>query len=180
LGNMRWLGPSRPIWKVIPIAFGTGLLVAACSSGSTSSGVASTPATSAAASSSAPAAASATPSPTSVLCQDAAALRTSINNLTHIHVTKGAADEIKSKLADVQAKLTTLTANAKGQWQSQTSDLKAALDKLKTATSDLAANPSVSTVSGVVTALGGVTSSASSLLAAISTDCPALSPSPST
>jgi hypothetical protein len=171
---------GRATWKAVPIALGTGLLVAACSSGSSSSGAASAPATSAAASTSASAAASAAPSPTSVLCQDVAALRTSLNTLTHIHVTKGAADEIKSDLADVKTKLTTLTTNAKGQWQSQSTDLKAALDKLQTATSDLAANPSVSTVSGVVTALGGVTSAASKLLAATSTDCPSASASPST
>jgi hypothetical protein len=35
-------------------------------------------------------------------------------------------------------------------------------------------------VSGVVTALGGVTTAASKLLAAMSTDCPSASPSPST
>ncbi len=176
---MRPLVPSRAPWKVVPIALGTALLVAACSSGSSSSGAASAPATSAAASTSASAAASAAPSPTSVLCQDVTALRASLSNLTHIHVTKGAADEIKSDLADVKTKLTALTTNAQGQWQSQTSDLKAALGKLQTATSDLAANPSVSTVSGVVTALGGVTTAASKLLAATSTDCSSASVSAS-
>jgi VCBS repeat-containing protein len=162
-----------PRWQAVAVALGTGLLAVACSSGSTtaSSGAgASSAATSAAAS---PAA----PSPTSVLCQDAAALRTSLGKLTHMSVNKGAANEIKSNLMDVQSKLTTLTTDAKGQWQSQTSDLKNALAKLKTATSDLASSPGVSTVSGVVTALGGVTSAASSLLAAISTKCPSASPS---
>ena len=169
---MRRLTLTRGAWKIAAIALGAGLLMTACSSGSTTSGGASGGTTSAAASS--PAAA---PSPTSVLCQDAAALRTSLHNLTHITVNKGAADEIKTDLADVKQKLATLTANAKGEWQSQTAGLQAELGKLQTAASDLASNPSVSTVSGVVTALGGVTSAASSLLAAISTKCPSASPS---
>jgi hypothetical protein len=95
-------------------------------------------------------------------------------------VSKDAVNQIKSNLADVQSKLNALTAQARGQWHAQTTDLKAALGKLQTATSDLAANPGVSTVSGVVTALGGVTTAASNLLAAMSTDCPSASPSPST
>jgi hypothetical protein len=176
LENMRRLVPSRVTWKAVPIALGTGMLVVACSSGSSSSGAASTPATSAAASSSAPAA----PSANAALCQNVAALRTSISNLTHISVSKGAVNEIRSNLTDVQSKLNALTAQAHGQWHSQTAELKAALGKLHTATSDLAANPGVSTVSGVVTALGGVTTAASNLLAATSTDCPSASPSPST
>jgi hypothetical protein len=104
-------------------------------------------------------------------------LRTSIHNLTHISVNKGAASEIKSDLEEVQANLTTLTTQTKGEWQPQTTDLKTALANLQTATSDLASSPSASTVSGVVTALGGVTTAASSLDAVISTKCPSASPS---
>jgi hypothetical protein len=162
-------------WRLVVGALGTALLVAACSSGSSSSGAAGAPAASATSSS-----ASAAPSANAALCQDVAALRTSVSNLTHISVSKDAVNEIKSNLADVQSKLNTLTAHARGQWHSQTTELKAALDKLSTAASDLKANPGVSTVSGVVTAVGGVTTAASNLLAATSTDCPSASASPST
>jgi predicted RNA-binding Zn ribbon-like protein len=173
--DMKRITLTRPAWwRIVVGALGTALLVAACSSGSSSSGAASAPATSAATST------SAAPSANAALCQDAAALRTSIDNLTHISVSKDAVNQIKSNLADVQSKLNALTAQARGQWHAQTTDLNAALGKLKTATSDLAANPGVSTVSGVVTALGGVTTAASKLLAAMSTDCPSASPSPST
>ena len=167
---------ARPAWwQAAAVVLGAGLLVAACSSGSTTtSGGASAPATSAAASSPA-----APPSANAALCADAAALRASLHNLTSISVSKSAVTEIKTNLADVQSKLNALTAQARGQWHAQTSALKDSLDKLKTATSSLAANPGVSTVSDVVTALGGVSTAASNLLAAMSTDCPSASPSAS-
>jgi VCBS repeat-containing protein len=112
-----------------------------------------------------------------VVCQDAAALRASIRKLTHSGVSKGDAATIKANLAQVRSDLTTLTTDAKGQWQAQTSDLKAALDKLQTAVSDLSSNPSASTVAGVVAALGEVGTTGGSLLTAISTRCPSASPS---
>jgi hypothetical protein len=51
------------------------------------------------------------------------------------------------------------------------------LATLSTAVSNLAADPGSSTVSGVVTALGTVNMAAQSLLAAVNTRCPSLSPS---
>ena len=153
------------------MAAGAALLAAACgSSGTPSSG--SSPSTSAAPS-------SAAPSPTSALCQDAAALRASIHTLTDVTVGQGMGDEIKSDLADVKAKLNTLTTQAHGQWQSQTTALSASLDKLQTAVSNLTSNPSASTVSATVTALRDVSAAAGSLLSAIGTKCPSVSASAS-
>jgi hypothetical protein len=162
-------------WKTAAAVIGAGLLAAACGSGGGlyggggSSGGATSAATSPAA-----------PSPTSTLCADAAALRASVRTLTDVNVGPGAGDEIKSDLADVKEKLAAFTAQAHGRWQAQASDLKAALAKLQTAASDLASNPSASTVSGAVTALRGVSASAGSLLTAVGTQCPSASASPST
>jgi hypothetical protein len=161
------------------VAAGAAFLVAACGSNGTP-GTGSSPSTTPATpTSAAPAAA---PSPTSALCQSAAALRASIDTLTHVTVGQGMGDEIKSDLADVKTKLNTLTTQAHGQWQSQTSALSAALDKLHTAVSNLTANPSASTVSATVSALRGVSAAAGSLLTAIGTKCPSVtaSASPST
>jgi phosphoglycerate-specific signal transduction histidine kinase len=113
------------------------------------------------------------------VCQDAAALRASIGTLTDVQVGQGMGDEIKSDLADVRAKLNTLTTQAHGQWQSQTSALSAALDKLQTAVSNLTSNPSASTVSATVSALREVSAAAGSLLSAIGTKCPSISASAS-
>jgi hypothetical protein len=170
---MRQVTANRPPrWQTVAVAAGAALLAAACGSSGTPAGGSSPSTTSAAPS-------SAAPSPTSALCQDAAALRASIDTLTRVNVGQGMGDEIKSDLADVKAKLNTLTTQAHGQWQTQTSALSASLDKLQTAVSNLTSNPSASTVSATVTALRDVSSSAGSLLTAIGTKCPSESASAS-
>ena len=162
--------PAR--WKLAVAAFGFALLAAACGSsgtpsGGTSSGVSSS-------------AAPATTPPNAVLCDDATALRASLDKLTQVKVGTGTASQIRADLNEVQANLTALVNHARGQWQAQTSALQSTLTTLKTAVSSLASNPSASTVSGVATALGGVNTAARNLLAAVDTSCPSASPSPST
>ena len=169
---MRPKTGARPTWwSTAAVALGAGLLAVACSSGST-------PASGTSASGTPSATPSATPTTTtSVVCQDAADLRTSLRNLTHSNVSKGDVTELKSNLAQVHTDLTSLITHAKGEWQTQTSALKAALDKLQTAISDLSSSPSASTVSGVAAALGGVAAAGGSLLTAVSARCPSASPS---
>jgi hypothetical protein len=165
--NMRPKTGTRPAWwSTTAVAFGAGLLAVACSSGSApASGTSASPT------------ASATPTTTSLVCQDAADLRTSLRNLTHSSVSKGDVTELKSKLAQVHTDLTALITHAKGEWQTQTSALQAALDKLQTALSDLSSSPSASTVAGAAAALGEVAATGKSLLTAVSTRCPSASPS---
>ena len=159
---------TRPTWwSTAAVALGAGLLAVACSSGST-------PASGTSASGTPT---SASPTATSLVCQDAADLRTSLHNLTHSSVSKGDVTELKSNLAQVHTDLTSLITHAKGEWQTQTSALKAALDKLQTAISDLSSSPSASTVAGVAAALRGVAAAGGSLLTAVSTRCPSASPS---
>jgi hypothetical protein len=148
-------------------------LLAGCSSGSATSG--SSPSAAASASSSS---AAASPSG-SDLCANAAALRASLDQLRHVTVQPGAVSQLTSDLNDVKAALTKLVTDTHGQFQTQTSALSAALDTLKTAVSSLGASPGVSTVSGVVSALGQVNTAAQNLLAAVNTDCPSASPSSS-
>jgi len=148
-------------------------LLAGCSSGTVTSG--SSP--SAAAPASSPSAA-ASPSG-SDLCANAAALRASLDQLRHVNVQPGAVSQLTSDLNDTKAALSKLVTDAHGQFQTQTSALSAALDTLKTAVSSLGASPGVSTVSGVVSALGQVNTAAQNLLAAVNTDCPSASPSSS-
>jgi len=162
-------------WRIAVVTAAAGLLSAACGSSTTSpaSGGGASPTHSPAAATS-PAA-----GPASALCQDAAALRTSLDTLTHVKIGKGTVNEIKSDLANVETKLRAFTATAKGQFQAQTSGLKAALDKFKKTISDLKAHPSVSTVSAAVTALREVSAAAGSLLSAVGPQCGSPSPSPS-
>ena len=172
-GGMRRITAIRlPRWQTVAVAAGAALLAAACGSSGTPAGGSSPSTTSAAPS-------SAAPSPTSAVCQDAAALRASIDTLTHVNVGQGMGDEIKSDLADVKAKLDTLITQAHGQWQTQTSALSTSLGKVQTAVSNLTSNPSASTVSATVSALRDVAAAAGSLFSAIGQRCPSVSASAS-
>jgi len=113
------------------------------------------------------------------LCDEAAALFDSLEQLTHIKVQKGMKNEITADLSNVKAKLTAFVDEAHGRWQAQTAELKSALTKLQTDVKNLTASPSVSALASVATAIGGVGTATQSLLAAVSTDCPSASPSPS-
>lgn len=160
-------------WHKLALAACGLALLAGCASSTTSP--ASSPSAAAPATSSS---AAASPSG-SALCADAAALRASVHQLRQVKIQAGAVSQITANLNDVKAALAKLANDAHGQFQTQTSALSAALDTLKTAVSSLGASPGVSTVSGVVSALGQVNTAAQNLLAAINTDCPSASSSPS-
>jgi hypothetical protein len=156
-------GPAR--WGLAAMACGVALMTAACgsSSSSTASGASSSPAA-------APSVSAASSAP----CADAAALRASLDKLTHIQAGAGhgAANEVKTDLANVKTAATSFANDAKGRWQSQTSSLKSALTSLQTEVQKLGANPSAAAVSSAFTALGQVATAAEQLFAAVGKDCP--------
>ena len=164
-------------WKLVLAVCGLALL-AGCGSGSTSPATSpsapASPSVPATSSSAAPSASS-----SSALCDDAAALRAALDQLRHVNVQPGAVSEITSDVTNVKSALTTLVTNAHGRFQAQTSALSSALNTLSTAVGSLRASPGVSTVSGVVSALGQVNTAGQKLLAAVNTDCPSASPSSS-
>ena len=159
---------SRNAWWRAGAVAGVMLLAAGCGSSGTSSSAPSSPAAAPTASS---------PAATPAVCQDVDALRTSLTNLTHITVGKGAVDELKADVSDVQAKLTALKDQVGTEWSAQISLLQSSLSTLHTAVTGLGNGSS--SVANVVTALGGVTAATQSLLAAAATRCPSASPSPS-
>jgi hypothetical protein len=161
--------PAR--WRLAVVAGGLALLGVACgSSGTTASGGPPSPSPP---SPSAPAAAN------SALCANAATLFDSLDQLTHIKVHKGMKDDITANLTTVKSNLTAFVTEARDQWQAQTAALKSALTDVQAAAKSLTASPSVSAAGGVVSSLGGVSTATQNLLAAVSTDCPSASPSPS-
>ncbi len=156
----------------LPVLFGLAL-TAGCSSSSSSSSASAGSSTTAP-----PASASATVSD-ATLCADAAALRTSLNELTRVNVGSGAASQITTDLNNVRTALSTLISNAHGQFQPQTSALSTALSNLGPAVSNLASNPGASSIAAVVAALGRVGTAGQNLLSALNTSCPSASPSSS-
>ena len=165
---MAWR-PDR--WRIIAAALVAGLFLAACGSSATSSPSSGT-------SPNAPAAA-ASPTPTSATCQAAADLRDSVTALTHVQIGSGTVDEIRSGLADVQAKLTALKTELHDTSTAQTSAVQSALDTLKTAISNLSAHPSASAVKDGATAVGGVTTAVGNLMTSLAPQCGSATASPS-
>ena len=156
--------------RMVAVAVAAGLLLAACGSSTTTS-----PGSGATATTAPP-----SPSPTSGVCQAAAELRASVNALAHVKVGQGTVNEIKSDLADVEAKFTALTAELHNENKTQTSAVNSALGTLKTAVSDFSAHPSADTLGGVATAVSGVTTSVGNLLTPLAPQCgaPPASPTP--
>ena len=77
----------------------------------------------------------------------------------------------------MKAKLTTLAGDAGGQWNAQISGLKTSLSALQKAVTGL--SNGTSSVTNVVTTLGGVKNSAQDLFTAAGQRCPSPSPSAS-
>jgi hypothetical protein len=154
--------------RIVAVAVIAGLFLAACTSSTTSSPGPSAPAT----------AASSAPGSTSAVCQAAAELRASVSALAHIKIGAGTVDEIKSDLADVEAKASALTAELHDANKPQASAVNSALGTLKTAVSDFGAHPSASTLPAVATAVGGVTTAVGNLLTSLAPQCQSATASP--
>ena len=120
----------------------------------------------------------ATASPSGGPCAGAAALRASVAELTNVTVAPGLADKIRTDLNAVKSNLTTLVNDARGQWQPQTSALRSELDQLQAAVEKMVSSPGSGGASEVVAARDQVRKASQDLLAAMSPDCAATSPSP--
>src|SRR5262249_3038047 len=140
--------PAR--WRLAVIAGGLALLAAACGSSGTTAGGAPSPSPPSPSAPATPA-----PSPNSALCDKAAALFGSLDQLTHIKVHKGMKSDITANLTTVRSNLTAFVTEARGQWQAQTVALKSALTDVQEAAKSLTASPSVSAAGGVLSSLGG-------------------------
>lgn len=154
-------------------AFAAALLVAAC--GSNGGGSPSPSPSPAAPASSAPSSPATAAGP---LCQDLANLRTSLAKLSPDKIKAAGVATVPATLTQVQTDLNTLIQHAKGQWQTQTSALKASLDHFRSEVKHLTASPSSSQITAAATALGTVTAAAQQLLAVARTDCPSAAASP--
>lgn len=165
---MKRLAVSTSAWwkatAAIAAIAGIAAITSACGSSGTATGSTTT---------------TSPPSPTaaasSALCEDVAALRTSVANLTDISVSRGAASKLAADAKDVKANLTSLAHAAGTQWSAQIGALTSALSSLQTAITGLGSGGSITSV---VSALGKVRTASSDLLATAGTRCPSASASP--
>ena len=162
---------SRRVCRAVLLSV-LALLAAACGSSGSASGSPS----SAGSPSSSTAAPSASVS--AALCSDVAALRGSLQELTSIRPSPSTATELTAAVQNVRTNLADLSTTAGALWNEQVGNLRSALTKLQSAVSTLAAQRNASSVSGVVTAVGGVSAAARQLLDAASPSCPSPSASP--
>jgi hypothetical protein len=163
-GGKVW-GMRAGLAGVVLVA-AAALLGAGCSSGGY--GAASSP-------SPTPSAAS-----TSVVCADAAALRSSIAQIGHLTASGDALDKLKTDVARVRADLTRLRTDAGGEWKTQIDELNAALVTLQMTLTNIHNQPSATAAATAVsTQLAAVTTKAGDLLHKVAARCPAVSSSPS-
>ena len=80
-------------------------------------------------------------------------------------------------MQNVQTNLADLSTTAGALWNEQVGNLRSALTKLQSAVSTLATQRNASSVSGVVTVVGGASAAARQLLDAASPSCPSPSAS---
>jgi hypothetical protein len=120
------------------------------------------------------------PSLSSAICPDVAAVRQSISQLGHLTAGSNALDKLKSDAANVKTSVDKLRTTSGTEWKTQINDLDAALGKLGKTLSSLASQPSVTAAAAAVsTDLAHVTTKASDLLRQASVRCPSASASPS-
>lgn len=103
------------------------------------------------------------------VCDDARALRGSLEKLGTITVSKNTASELSGDLTQVKSDLDKLASDADGQWDSQVSSLKSALTKTQTAVSDLTSGNG--SAGAVTSSLAGLATSATNLLSRVATHC---------
>jgi hypothetical protein len=118
-------------------------------------------------------------SPSAALCGDAAALRSSVDQLATVTVAPGLADELRSDLSDAKAHLSALADDAHGQWETQTAAVASALAALETALRTLAASPGGAAATEVRTAVTQLGAAVTNLLSVVRPVCPPIDPSPS-
>ena len=80
-------------------------------------------------------------------------------------------------MQNVQTNLSSLASAVGALWSGQVQNLRSALTELQSAVSTLATQRNASSVSGVVTTVGGVSAAARQLLDAASPSCPSPSAS---
>ncbi|MBV9208624.1 MAG: hypothetical protein JO037_25195 [Actinobacteria bacterium] len=166
--------------KAALVVMAATIPLAACSSGSGTSGPATASASGpATASTSGPASSPAAPATAtqsgSALCANIAAVRTAVTQLTHVKLSKDTVTTMAAAAGNVVTALNNLSRQSNGQFSAQIGDLRSAVDTLQASVKALAAGHG--SVTEAVSALRAVTEKSESLVTAASGSCPSPTPS---
>jgi hypothetical protein len=126
------------------------------------------------------AASSPSPSPSSAVCPDVAALRSALAQVGHLSASADALDKLKTDVTRVRADVARLRTDSGAEWKSEIDALNSALVKLQMTLKNIGSQPSATAAATAVsTELAAVTTKASDLLRKASVRCPSGSASPS-
>jgi hypothetical protein len=126
------------------------------------------------------AASSPSPSPSSAVCPDVAALRSAMAQVGHLSASADALDKLKTDVTRVRADVARLRTDSGAEWKSEIDALNSALVKLQMTLKNIGSQPSVTAAATAVSAeLAAITTKASDLLRKASVRCPSGSASPS-
>jgi hypothetical protein len=107
-----------------------------------------------------------------VVCQDLAALRASVRELSSVELNAGTPGAVTADLSQIKAELATLADDVHGQWDRQVNALTSALAELQVQVKKLASHPGSEDLAAVRTAVSYVTVAARQLFSALTTRCP--------
>ena len=126
------------------------------------------------------AASSPSPSPSSAVCPDVAALRSAMAQVGHLSASADALDKLKTDVTRVRADVARLRTDSGAEWKSEIDALNSALVKLQMTLKNIGSQPSPTAAAAAVSAeLAAITTKASDLLRKASVRCPSGSASPS-
>lgn len=112
-----------------------------------------------------------TPSPTPAVCGDVDSLQKSVQALKDVSVGQGALATLRTDVDQVKQGVTTLTADARSQYASETAQLKVAVDTLSADVDAAKAGPSAATLAAVAASVGKVATAAEALKTAVKGTC---------
>ncbi|HET7489216.1 MAG TPA: hypothetical protein VFJ85_14895 [Acidimicrobiales bacterium] len=105
------------------------------------------------------------------VCTDVDNIQKTVDDLKNVKPEAGALGNIQSELTTLKQQFGILRTDAKSQFQTETTALSASLDSLSSAVDAAKANPSLSTLAPVGTALAGVKDTGQSLVSAVKGTC---------
>jgi uncharacterized phage infection (PIP) family protein YhgE len=163
---------------VAVLGLGGAVLVAGCSTtsssirASVSSSPSPRPSSSAKASPSSSAPASASPAASKkVPCKEINSLRTSLTSLTHTSISPTSAGTLTKDLKNIQTQLTALKGQAGGAFSSQAQELTSSVDQIKTASRKLSSDP-MGAIRQLTTSLNSLKTKAKPVIAEMNAACP--------
>ncbi len=112
------------------------------------------------------------PTANAATCKHVNSLHASLEDITHVQLNASAEKQIRTDVSNIKTQLAALKGSASGNMSTQINQLSAAADKVTKAGGNFTKNPSAAQVQAVVSALGGLKTTAKSTVADLQARCP--------